>query len=165
MAATKASTRAAEQGVLIEFDPEQFEPSSVREVLDTTELNPTTVILERPGSGTLYTPAIIRLSRVESGGGDHPNAAWVTRLATALLLLKRTDNAGGDVRVDVSWRRILNCRPVDFTLQISPRALMANLDEALQIVADVARLGPPSISRVVASLTDWGSVSVLRGAA
>lgn len=164
MSAT-TSTRATVLGALIEFDPEQFELPSVRDVLETVGLDPLTEILARPGYGTPYTPAIIRLSRVESGGGDHPNAAWVTRLAGALLRAKRIDNAGGDVRVDVHWRRFRGGRPVDFTLQIPPHALLANLDEALQIVSDAAHRGSASVPTVVASLTDRGSVSVLRGAA
>ena len=165
MATMKTSTRATEQGVLVEFNPEQFAPSSVLEVLEGAELSPAAVIRERPGYGTFYAPAIIRLSRMESGGGDHPNAAWVARLASALLLVPRIDRADGEVRVDVNWRRTPNGRQVDFTLQISPNSGIANLDEALQIVADVAQIDPLHVSRVVASLTGWGSVSVFRGAA
>ena len=158
-------TLVIEQGVLVEFDPGQFAPSSVLGVLEGAEMSPTAVIRELPGRGTLYAPAIIRLSRMESGGGDHPNAAWVVRLASALLLVSRIDRVDGDVRVDVSWRRTPNGRQVDFTLQIPPNARTANMDEALQIVADVARADPLHVSRVVASLTSWGSVSVFRGAA
>lgn len=156
---------ATELGVLVEFDPEQFASSSVLGVLEGAELSPAPVIRELRGYGTLYTPAIIRLSRMESGGGDHPNAAWVARLASALLLVPRMDRADGEVRVDVNWSRTLNGCKVDFTMQISPSAAIANMDEALQIVADVARSDPLHVPRVVASLTSWGSVSVLRGAA